>query len=412
LLLVFSLPFDRIPSIEIAGVSLRSSLIIGVAVILRALYLILIKKTKIKFLNTDKIILAFLVWIVLIVPESINIARAANVVVFNIFVVLLAFSVSVIFNKKYIKPLIYALFISCGISIVFAAYQYIGDLLGLSNKYTGLLDRYTWSVFGFPRVQSFSLEPLYYASYLLIPFSLSLALVFVRQKIVSTRLAYFILAMSGFAIFMTVSRGGIYGLLASTAAVLIYVFIYKPVDYKKHSLWVLTLVLSGFLLSLLVINYLNKPISAKKAGANAYIEQVKKTGLSEGDERSVARREAINLLNENKSAYVVGIGPGQYGPYIQNNRGEGWTIVNNLPLELLLETGIFGLILVVAFFANIFFKGFSFISRSNQAAVSVLALSMCAYLVSQAVQYQSFSTLYVVHIWVATGLLWGITRNK
>jgi O-antigen ligase len=413
MLLVFFLPFDRIPSIEIAGASIRLSLIIGGLVILRAAYLIITKKTKFKFITADKIILAFLAWIVLIIPESINLSRALSVVVFNAFAVLLAISVSVIFNKKYIKDLIYALFISCGITVVFAVYQYLGDLFGLSIKYTGLLERYTYSVFGFPRVQAFSLEPLYYSSYLLIPYSFALALLFIKQKIIPTKFAYFVLAISSFTIFMTVSRGGIYGLIGAIALALIFSFIKKTEDFKRHALASLVIVTAGFLLSLLVINYLNKPINAKKTGANAFIDQVKKTGLSEGDERSVARNNALRILSENKSAYLIGIGPGQYGPYQQNNaRGEGWTIVNNLPLELLLETGLIGLILVIIFFANIFFKGAGILNSTKDPAVAVVAMAICTYLISQGIQYQSFSTLYVIHIWVVTGLLIGVIRNN
>lgn len=413
---MFSLPFDRIPSIEVAGTSIRLSLIIGGLVILRAAYLLIAKKTKFKFITADKIILAFLAWILLIIPESINLSRALSVVVFNTFAVLLAISVSVIFNKKYIKDLIYALFISCGITVVFAVYQYLGDLFGLTIKYTGLLERYTYSVFGFPRVQAFSLEPLYYSSYLLLPYSVALALLLnTKQKIVSNKIALVALFAIGFTMFMSVSRGGIYGLVLASILAMGYAYIKKSADLKLIFKLALCVV-SGFALSLIVINFLNRPpsfINKSGKGANAFINQIKNPGLSENDERALARKNALRIISENKSAYLIGIGPGQYGPYQQNNvKGEGWTIVNNLPLELLLETGLIGLILVIIFFANVFFKGIGILNTTKDSAVAVVAMAICTYLISQGIQYQSFSTLYVIHIWVATGLLLGVIRDN
>ena len=167
--LVFSLPFERIPSVDIYGITLRPSIFIGLAIISRFLYLILIKKKSFKIIGYQKLLIAFTAWLVLIIPESINFRRAFEVTAFNVYTIMLAFAVAYIFDKKYIKPIIFALFYSTVLICVYCLYQYIGNLFGL--PFTGLRERYSWEIFGFPRIQGASLEPLYLASYMSIPVS-------------------------------------------------------------------------------------------------------------------------------------------------------------------------------------------------------------------------------------------------
>ena len=155
--LIFSLPFDRIPSFELAGISIRLSMLLGLIIIARTSYLLLTRNIKLSLNTQEKVILAFLFWIAIIIPESINITRAINIVIFSSFTILLGLSVAIIFKKSYIKPIIYSLFASALMAVAFAAYQYTGDIFGLPIAFTGLRDRYTWGVFGFPRVQAFSL---------------------------------------------------------------------------------------------------------------------------------------------------------------------------------------------------------------------------------------------------------------
>jgi hypothetical protein len=414
--LIFSLPFDRIPSFELAGISIRLSMLIGLIIIARTSYLLLTRNIKLSLNTQEKVILAFLFWIAIIIPESINITRAINIVIFSSFTILLGLSVAIIFDKSYIKPIIYSLFASALMAVAFAAYQYIGDIFGLPIAFTGLRDRYTWGVFGFPRVQAFSLEPLYLASYMLIPFSVALALtLYSKQKVIGSKLSSLLVFLFSLTIFMTVSRGGIYGMVIATILGLSAAMIFRLTNLKRIGLIVSALVLS-FIASLLIINYLNKPPSILTKGAKgttAYVEQIKNTGISDdGDERATARSRAVSLIRQNRLALAVGIGPGQYGPYIQNNKPteNGWTIINNLTLELILETGLIGLGLVCVYFALIFYKGLRIAMDSRDIGLSVLAAGICIYLISQAIQYQTFSTLYVVHIWVIAGLLMGIIR--
>jgi O-antigen ligase len=417
-LLVLSLPFERIPSLDVFSVTIRASLAFGVMVIVRSLYLLITKKAHIKKSIPHFLLLAFVAWIILIIPESINLKRAVQVVGYDVFVILLAVSVAVIYRKDYLKYLISLLF---GVTVVvsaFAFYQFFGDIIGVPNTYTGLAERYTSGLFGFPRVQGFSLEPLYFGSFMLIPTMLLFTFTALKQhEVTSSKSTKILLFVFSTVIFITVARGAFYGFIAGIFVVVLVALI-KRLASAKALIVAIAIVIFAFIASLLIVNYGSKiPLDVTKTlgktGGSAFTQQLLTTGLEgSGDERAVARRQAIQLLQENKFAIAVGIGPGQFGPYITNNvaSNSGWTIVNNLTLELLLELGFIGLGLVVVFLAWITIDGLGTLKNNKINIQSASCLGLIAYLATQAVQYQGFSTLYVIHIWVAIGLLMGIIR--
>ena len=421
ILLVFSLPFERIPSFEILQASIRPSVIVGIIVILRVLYLAVSRRIKLSFNVQEKIILIFLVWLALLIPEAINITRAVSVVLFNVFTIVTAIAVSVIFDKKYIKAILYALLISATLVSAFAIYQYLGNLYGLPDSLTGIRDMYSWQVFGFPRVNATALEPLYFASYLLLPFSAATCLyINTEQKLLSHKPALVLLFLFSFIIFLTVSRSAVFGLVAALVFVAIVHLKGGLSNYKRILAVILVVLLAGGC-SQMVVNYLNKPptnplgtFNNDEVGTDAYFTHLRDLSLADNDSRSIARQRAVLLLNENKSAYIVGIGPGQFGPYTQNNTpDEGkWMIVNNLTLEVLVESGAVGLILVLAFLIILISRGVRLAMSDKVTSEGVLAIIISMYLVSQAIQYQGFSTLYVIYIWVPIGLLLGVIKIK
>ena len=87
ILMVFVLPFERIPSVEVFGASIRLSVLVGLLIIARTAYLLFKKQLKLKFNLQEKLLVAFLVWVFLLIPESINISRAVSVFLFNSFIV-------------------------------------------------------------------------------------------------------------------------------------------------------------------------------------------------------------------------------------------------------------------------------------------------------------------------------------
>ncbi len=420
ILLVFSLPFERIPSIDVLSITVRPSLIIAGIIILRCLYLLWKKKLSFKLFTPQKILFIFLAWLILLIPEAINIKRAVQVVVFNAFTLVTAISVGLIFQRKYIKPLLLSLFWSSAIVTMFGIFQYFGDLFGLPHWATGLRDRYTWQVFGFPRIQSTALEPLYFASYLMLPISALLVLVLQKkQAIFSNRWMIILLGFLSMGMFLTVSRGGILAIVIAmifTTGVMVFL---KQTNVK-NVIKMVAVVVVGFGLAYGLITFINKPpsnllLTKGKTGGKALTQQLQNSGLEGGgDERAMARNNAFMILKENRIAWVIGIGPGQYGPYIQHNIPDtnGWTIVNNLTLELLVETGLVGLGLITIYFVLVCVKLLQGLRTKIQPIETVFALGLITFFIAEAVQYQTFSTLYLMQIWVAAGLAMGYLMTQ
>jgi len=413
--LAFSLPFERIPSFDVLGITVRLSVIFSVLIILRTLYLFYCRKIKLSFAFYDKIMIAFICWIALIIPVSINLNRAFGVFVFVLFSVVTAYCISLIFRKEYIRPIVSAMFFASAIVVAFGIYQYLGDIFNLPPEYTGLRDRYTWKVFGFPRIQAFSLEPLYMAAFLLLPFSYAVVQLLSKKSFYSNIVLLLIILLNSFAIFMSVSRGGIYAMIFAGILISLFLLFRKKTSLVKI-IKLAVLILISFGISLVIINYFNKPASSfteGKRGTSAFVDQLQNTSIGEGDERSVARKKALSILNENKSAYIFGIGPGQYGPYAQNNNTSpfGWTIVNNLTIELLLETGLIGISLVLIFIASLAYKSFFVYRYTRNNYVELAILGTWMYLSSQAVQVQTYSTLYILVLWFPIGIIMGVLRG-
>lgn len=416
--LVLSLPFERIPSVDVFSISLRPSLFFGLLLIIRVLWRLRTEKLWRTLPRGASLLGLFLIWICLLIPASINRFRALQVVVFTVFTILICVSVALTWiklkgddRKLTIRSLYFTAIVTC----IFGAFQYFGNFIGLPWYVTGLSDRYSWTVFGFARIQSTGLEPLYFASFLLLPL-----LLFISEKIYQVKIFRYDTAVIGlfaFVLTLTLSRGAIYGFVVAVLGLAILGLLYQRKHFGKNiKLAVLPLVL-GFGLAILSIQVFNRPpleptFTEGKQAANAYVNHLTDTGLDGGgDDRAKFRRIALRASTKDPVKFLFGYGPGQFGPYMQvTQKSEGWAIVNNLPLELLFETGVIGLGIFVAFMSWLLWRAWR-VLRSCDVITFGLAGGLVAYFLSQLVQYQTFSTLYVVHIWVAVGMMMGVVTS-
>lgn len=417
--LVFLLPFERIPSVDAFGVTLRLSFFAAGLVIVRALYILAKSRKDLpKLGRTRALLIAFMGWVAISGFSAINYPRALQVVIFTGFTITTALAVAVLYKDEYLEDIVKSLLLSATLVALFGIYQYIGDLAGLPNWATGLRDRYSWQVFGFPRIQSVALEPLYYCSYLLIPSSIVAARLLLAEK--NNWLNRGLLLLFATSIFLTVSRGGI----AALVGMLVFMSGYGILSKKtrlKGLLSIIAITAVSFMLSLLITTYFAKPpvnraITGGKKGTAAYTKQLQTTGLEAGgDERAQTRKQALAILKEDKMRFVLGIGPGQFGPYVQGPAGKsgGWFIVNNEPIEMLLEFGLIGVGLFLAFGVSLIIASIKFISAAKKPSQpTVISLALVGYLFATAIQYQTFSTLYIMHIWVVIGLLMAIALGR
>ncbi|MEI7818863.1 MAG: O-antigen ligase family protein [bacterium] len=337
---------------------------------------------------------------------AVDIKRALFVLVFTIFVVLIALSVSVSWgpvSKKYVDR---SLLIITWVVVLFGFYQYFGDLLGFSTAVTGLRDLYTKNVFGFPRIQSTGLEPLYYANFLLLPL-----FYFGAKFINGDDEQPYLITLIATQIVLTVSRGA---LIAGVVGVVLLLIMTARRSRYTQGIGFLGLTILGLALALNLSNLNfrkndNQNQPQPQSQAQAVVSQA--TNLVAQDDRVRNRSLAWSSFMQSP---ILGIGPGNFNQYARSQFPvygslPGYLIVNNEPLELLSEAGIIGFILFIGFIGLLFWRIARMAWKEGASEAGIWPVAITAYLVAMAIQYQTFSTLYIMHLWVVIGIALAIT---
>lgn len=413
-LLVFSLPFERIPSVDILSgqVTIRINQLVAVMLIVVAIPAAL-KQHK-QLLKVPKVFLiSFLFILFLGSLMAFDLSAAARVFVATTLTCVTSLAISFVAEVRNLDKYEKALVWGTWIAVAFGMFQYFGDTFGLSQSVTGLAPNYVKEVFGFPRIQSTALEPLFFASFLLIPFSV----LSVRQLIASRTRAITLFAVTT-TIVLTVSRGAIAaGVLVAVALVLSACF-YKARSWRKILIYFWLIVAAAvFAYFLTFASSLTAPktnddkFSAEKKTKQLVTQTV---NFDSQDDRVRNRKLAWQAFKEQP---ILGIGPGNFDWYAKEAypgyQQAPRVIVNNEPLELLAEIGLVGFLTLLAFFTTLLYSAFKYILPRFMSGElgndgGVWAAGLIAYLGATAVQYQTFSTLYIMHIWVSIGLLMAI----
>lgn len=408
--LIFSLPFERIPSIDLAIGS--SSLTIRLSSVLAILFIgllvpLLWSRRKIIFHMPYIGLVIFLFLYFLSMGLSIDFSRSAMVFGFTVLTMLTAVSVAQYVTPGRLRIMKQVLYWATWIVVIFGYYQYFGDLLGLSTAWTGLRPDYTKVVFGFPRIQSTGLEPLYYANFLLIPF-----FIFAADFLKGNKERTFLLIAIATQVALSVSRGAYAGSILGLGILLV-------LGIKARAHWqqfaglgamlVLSVVLALFMTTLEINNDKNTGTSGEKK-TDAIVAQA--TNFDTQDDRDRNRSLAIQAFS---SSPIFGLGPGGFDQYAREQAPiyvgtPGRIIVNNEPLELLAEGGILAFLSLAATMLWIVWRAVWVVWRGKGTPETWpwLAGIVC-YLAALAVQYQTFSTLYIMHVWVVIGILIGVT---
>jgi O-antigen ligase len=90
-------------------------------------------------------------------------------------------------------------------------------------------------------------------------------------------------------------------------------------------------------------------------------------------------------------------------PYVEPV--DGWNIVNNEPVELLAEVGILGFLAFMAMFATVIFRSIKAIKITKDLYLRTIMIGFLAILIGIFAQYQTFSTLYIMHVWFVIGMM-------
>jgi O-antigen ligase len=413
-LLVFLLPFERIPSIDAFSVTIRASQLVALALVLASIGP-LIEFYKARPRLPRLLLPAFLLSYAISATMSSDLKRATMVFVFTVFVALVASAIAATFTDSQLPRIEKYLYASTVIVLIVGFYQYFGDVFGLNTALTGLRDIYTKEVFGFPRIQSTALEPLYYGSFLLIPYCLLLAKRFIRPKTVTPyHTLLFVLIVS--QLLLTVSRGAIYSAIVVTTVLLGYVVIARKSNLLAvlKSIGLLAVgVIIGLTLTWLPTFFVS---NAKETGGQKTEKLIDQAAnFNSQDDRVRNRMIAIHAF---KQEPLLGVGPGGFSAYaievFPKYGPAAPVIVNNEPLELLAEAGIIGFILFTIFAGwNWLLVATGYIKDKFKNQQSIYwAPALLVYCIALAIQYQTFSTLYVMHVWVVIGLLMAFARQQ
>ena len=408
-LVIFFLPFERIGSFELAGITIRASQIFALITIISWLIQFFVTKKGMAAKNPTIIpIFLFLGFCVLSLVNAINISRGLIVLGFIAFVMIMSLMIpNLVRSKKVIKIILQVLFITTLLVCVFGIYQFLGDMAGLSHEITGLSEHYTQRVFGFPRVQSTALEPLYFANFLLIPVSLLLALLLFRKKGEEIKdlplkpiWMFLILILAVFNIILTISRGG-YLALAGVAILTALIYFRRIFSFKiLISLLILIAVTLAGTYSFLIV-------TGKSENIETFFEHV--TSYEEGAgvvERYTTYEDAIDMVWRHP---VLGVGIGNFGPQVAQipwqTPKDGWAIVNNEFLEIWAETGILGLFSFLAIIVILVLRSIKAFIMAEDKFLKTVLVGFYIASFGVIIQYQTFSILYILHVWMLIGLM-------
>ncbi|MFC1721823.1 O-antigen ligase family protein [Patescibacteria group bacterium] len=419
-LVAFFLPFERIGGFDVVGqTTLKTSQVFVVVTIASwLLYYLIIRRQSNPRTAIMWPLLAYLGIAAISIVNAQNLERAMAVYVFSAFVIIFALVIpQVIRNTAHIKKVVIVLLFSALIVSLFGLYQFVGDVIGLPPELTGLREHYTQSVFGFPRIHSTALEPLYFANYLLIPIAITF-LLWLRQpktqpesgrwqKFFSRRIVllgiflFCILSLS-----LTLSRGGYLGLLATM--VILLILGWRQI-FTMRNFYILLLV--GIIMVLIAVAFIN---FSGRFSLDTFLTQATEyqTGASI-EERYSTYNQAQQLFATHP---IFGVGIGNFGPevatYYQRMPEGGWLIVNNEPLEILAETGILGLAAILGMVIILLWQTIRALwisqkisNESQRIFLRAILGGFLAAFVGILVQYQTFSTLYILHVWFVIGMM-------
>ena len=441
-LLVLSLPFERIPSISLGGANLRiSQVLILISIALWA------KLNWNKPLQPVPIVGVFgLLFFTFGLGSWLNITELPRFLI-TIFGTALVFVGSYLISRAKInvwramQDLVLVMF---GVGL-FAYYQFIGDMIGLSVELTGLREQYTKIVFGIPRVHATAIEPLYFAGMLMIPITILIISLLYSQSVTinqslinylgrfkrlssvteflnklnqdnaNSSLQWGLLAFFFILFVLTLSKGA----WAFTAITLLGIFLMRfriifEFFSKIFSRFRFQIGFGFSVLALIgVVAWVTVPTIAavvENFGGHIAATLVGESGTIA--ERQSFVTDAWTLLENNP---IFGIGSGHYGVGVKDlGRGAtdgGYLITNNVYLEVWLEHGALSFLIFIAFLIYPLIRLLELINKQEHP-YSVTALMLFWILIGYYLQWTTFSPIFIMPIFILLGLAYNLVERS
>lgn len=407
LLAVFALPFERFGAFEAAVGTIRASQLFAFFAILGLLFQLPEALKRLRRLPVLAPLLVFFAIVLLGTPASLNVDRTVAVVLLTAFTALFGLSVPLfITSQERLRTVVTVLLVSAALVSVFGLFQFFGDLVGWPTTVTGLREQYTKDVFGFPRVQSTALEPLYFANFLLLPLGIVFSL-FLAQRTRESPWFLGLVALFAVNVVLTVSRGG-YLATALTLGVIAIISFRRFMRLRV----LLPLAIAAIVVAMLVPRLLQTG-DVERTNLDVFTTHIRNVFYGASYNERIETFEAA--VDAWRTSPWVGIGLGSFGPFIAQHPlvepDGGWRIVNNEFLELLAETGVFGFFAFCFFLWLILLTGMRSLSASHPSFRRAVGLGMLAATIGIIAQYQTFSTLYIMHVWFAFGMVFAVNAH-
>jgi O-antigen ligase len=384
ILLILSLPFERLGTIDLFGYTLKFSYFFLIIIVGKFFFDYFKSKNQpIKLSPGEKCLLAFSSLNLLSSFWSIDPKRSIIIGLIFIFLALASIILKrqITFEKR---PKFEELIINLSLIIsIFGLWQFFAGSIESLERFSFLRESYRSQIFGFPRIQTTFLEPLYYANFLLFPILILIKKIFAKNCYQE----YLKLILIVLTFFLTLSRGAIFSLLIVLIILSIFLLLFhreKLITYVK--------VTAAFFLAFIFAIFLVYS-TADKAGVNQFLGHTAVNDVGTG-ESVIGRLGTASSALGTAVGHPFGLGAGAFGALPQFSDRSDYQIVNNLYLEILVESGIFGLVLFAGFLFLIFQKLWQ-----NYRIFGFFNLFYLLGLLAIFIQYFSFSTIYIVYIW-------------
>ena len=408
-LIGFFLPFERIPTIELGGLNLKINYILIIVVLFSYLAAKAIRRDlKIPNDPIRYFLFIFAFSFLLSYTQAINKQRAVEVMISFILMLVVYLTVTLVAqSRKAIEYALRGIIWGAVVAGIVGIFQFLGDMAGLPTAITFLKPGYDKSTMGFARVMAFSQEPLYFANYIFIPGLIAFILLLRGQitKFIGRFPAVLLLLILLLDFVLAISRG------AYLAAGIVFILIL--ISQASLIFRIKTMFISVAILLTVVCGSYLYLVKSESDALDNFIEHMLV--------RDVKGESVVSRLDATEEAYnmfinhpVLGVGPGNYGPIVQNDPIEkpesGWFIVNNEYMEILAENGLVGIITFLVLIAVVLWRSILAFFRARDEFMKSLLLGMIFALIAILIQYAFFSTIYIFHIWFLIGLIAAVSN--
>lgn len=402
-----ALPFERLLTLDFHGYTVKISYLLGLFLVLGSV--IMFRRVYRSIASDEIVLLLFNLNNFASVFYAIDRQRAYIISLIVLFLSLIYFILKRVLDKK-LSYYLNILLIVSAVASIFGLWQFFAGQYGFGPSL--LRDAYTKINFGFPRIQSTFLEPLYFANFLFIGIYSSVYLYIVKKK----NLYLVALLVMAVAFFLALSRGAFFALALSSVVALILV-ISRFRSILKEYISALAVIAISFVLAITIIFFVSEKQGLKNYLSHAVSGEILSTNLSYGEILRGSQSEEVVTNPEvltsraftTKTAlasaikHPFGIGVGNFGVLPEFRSllaGGSYQTVNNLYLEIFVESGMIGLALFLLFLGSIIHR--IIINAKENRPESIIYLGI---LIALLAQYLFFSTLYIIYIWVFLALI-------